>query len=471
MYTKNLISFSSKVIADFATAFLGLLLAYYIRFHVIHYNLVPGVTPNFNQYMISFLVMSSMWTVIFYLLGSYNTLKKFDIIDNIYDTAKGCFIGLVFTILPVYFYQKGSFSRLVLIIGTITAFILINLEKTVLFYLFKYLHKHGLWKKKCLIVGSGDKAHMLQERISLYPDLGHNILGFIKFNGEKTSLKISETKIIGNISQIPEIVQNLKIEEIIIAPESHDKDEILNAISYCSGLPTHIFMIPSLYDVVIGSVRTNQIYGFPLIEIFPDIIPAWQENLKRFVDVIFALATLTLFSPLWLLISILIKTDSKGPILYKQERIGKDFKPFMIYKFRTMVDKAEQTTGPVWADKDDPRITKTGRFLRKCRLDEFPQFLNVIKGDMSVIGPRPERKFFVDQFKSQIPLYVNRLKVKPGITGWAQVKHKYDTSIDDVREKLKYDLYYIENYSIKIDVKIFFETIIVVLFRGNKQAH
>jgi exopolysaccharide biosynthesis polyprenyl glycosylphosphotransferase len=212
-----------------------------------------------------------------------------------------------------------------------------------------------------------------------------------------------------------------------------------------------------------GQARTNQIYGFPLIEIFPEIMPLWERRFKRLIDLAFATTVLILGAPFWLILAVIIKFDSPGPIFYRQERVGKDGRKFSIVKFRTMVQNAEQLTGPKWADKDDPRITRVGRFMRKWRLDEFPQFINVLRGEMSLVGPRPERPFFIEKLKKEVPFYMRRLKVQPGITGWAQVKGSYDNTIDDVKQKLQFDFFYVENMSLTLDCKILLHTIYVML--------
>jgi exopolysaccharide biosynthesis polyprenyl glycosylphosphotransferase len=189
----------------------------------------------------------------------------------------------------------------------------------------------------------------------------------------------------------------------------------------------------------------------------------WERVVKRLIDIVVSLIVLVAGLPLWILIAILIKIDSRGPVIYKQERVGKDGKIFTLYKFRSMHENAEALTGPTWAMKNDPRVTRVGKILRKLHLDEIPQFVNVLKGDMSLIGPRPERPVFVEKLSKEIPLYRRRLKVKPGITGWAQVKYKYDESIEDVKKKLQYDLFYIENMSLRMDLKIIAYTILHIL--------
>ena len=221
-------------------------------------------------------------------------------------------------------------------------------------------------------------------------------------------------------------------------------------------------IMPDMYEIVSGMARTNQIYGVPLIEVMPEIMPPGSKLFKRIVDIVLSGLILILYSPLLLISIILIKLTSKGPVFYKQERVGRNEKVFTMYKFRSMVQNAEEY-GPEWAGEDDPRITGVGKILRKMYIDEIPQVINVLKNEMSIVGPRPERPYFVTKLKNEIPYYYKRLSVKPGITGWAQIKHKYDSSLEDVKEKLQYDFYYIENMSLKLDFKIMINTIIVVL--------
>jgi exopolysaccharide biosynthesis polyprenyl glycosylphosphotransferase len=227
----------------------------------------------------------------------------------------------------------------------------------------------------------------------------------------------------------------------------------------CDGKSVSLKLIPDFYSVIGGMARTEHIYGLPLIEVLPVPMPAWEQSTKRLIDLAVSLVVLVVGLPLWTLLGALVRLTSPGPAIYRQQRVGQHGRVFTMYKFRTMHKHAEAQTGPVWAAEDDPRYTPLGRWLRKTRLDEVPQLWNVLKGNMSLVGPRPERPYFVEKLAVEIPLYNRRHRVKPGITGWAQVKWHYDTSLEDVQQKVKYDLFYIENMSLRMDFKILFQTI------------
>ena len=230
-------------------------------------------------------------------------------------------------------------------------------------------------------------------------------------------------------------------------------------IDICKQIGISYTIVSDMYDTVFGNV---------IHEVYDDLFSRKEVGLRRFLDFLGAVFLMLVLLPLFSVIAIAIKLESKGSVFYSQIRVGIDGREFRIFKFRSMFQDAEKNSGPIWAQKDDPRITSVGRFMRLTRIDELPQLMNILKGDMSFIGPRPERPFFVDSFKQQIPLYQNRLKTKPGVTGWAQVKWRYDESLEDVREKLNFDLYYINNHTLWLDIKIFFLTLKTILLQKGQ---
>jgi exopolysaccharide biosynthesis polyprenyl glycosylphosphotransferase len=326
----------------------------------------------------------------------------------------------------------------------------------------KLLEK-GIGRRKTLIVGWGKKAWELFDQVLRAPALGYEIVGFVikERVGQKKSYQ--NVPIAGELKQLNRIIKNKNVDDILIALSRRSERQLEEVIAQCNGLDVGIKIVPDLYDVIVGQVRTNQIYGFPLIEILPQLIAPWERIVKRIIDIFFSFFVLIGFLPLWIIIAVLIKLSSKGSVFYLQERVGKDGVVFKIFKFRSMVEHAEKRTGPVWASDNDPRVTIIGKWLRKLRLDEVPQLINVLCGDMSLVGPRPERPFFVEKLKKIYPLYTRRMRIRPGITGWAQVKGEYDQNLEQVKQKLEYDLFYLENMSIRMDLKIILNTIYFVL--------
>ena len=317
--------------------------------------------------------------------------------------------------------------------------------------------------EKIMIIGSGALAKEIAKEIIEKADTGFNIIGFIAENPDRVGEKLINPSIIGDQSQIFDIAKREKVNRIIVALEERRGMFPQCQLLECKMRGIVIEEGIEFYEHLTGKLQVESLR--PSFLIFSDGFKKSELSmgLKRITGFILSLIGLILLSPLILVVSILIKIDSPGPVFYKQERVGKSGKIFKLLKFRSMVDNAE-TNGPVWAENDDKRITRIGRWIRKWRIDEVPQMLNVLRGDMAFVGPRPERPYFVDQLKKEIPFYDQRFSVKPGVTGWAQIKYRYGASKEDALEKLKYDLYYIKNLSSLFDLLIIFETIKVVLF-------
>jgi exopolysaccharide biosynthesis polyprenyl glycosylphosphotransferase len=247
-----------------------------------------------------------------------------------------------------------------------------------------------------------------------------------------------------------------------VAIETSEHNQLKSILNQLFDYDIFIKIIPNMYDIILGSVKMNQLYGAVLIEIQPEIMPRWQRMVKRGIDVVASISVLIIFSPLYLYIALRVRSSSDGPIFYKQERVGLNSKPFQIYKFRSMHTDAE-VTGPQLAKDSDNRCTPWGLIMRKWRFDELPQFWNVLKGEMSLVGPRPERQFYIDQITEKAPHYKQLLKVRPGITSWGQVKYGYASNVDEMVQRLKFDILYIENRSLVLDIKIMFYTVVVLI--------
>jgi len=314
-----------------------------------------------------------------------------------------------------------------------------------------------------LMIGSNENAvEVYNELVNQKLSSGHIIIGFINIHLKEHYQLSDYIPHLGGIDDLTTIVEKYRIEEVIVALEPNEHKEIGEILNKLSLMDLRISAIPSMTDIMTGKVKMSTIFYTPLIEVTHELMAPWQENIKQISDFILSLLALILLLPLELFLVIGVLLSGKGPIIYKQERIGRYGRSFHIYKFRSMVPGAEQN-GPELSSKNDQRITPFGQFMRKHRLDEIPNFFNVLKGDMSLVGPRPERQYFIDQITEIAPHYVHLHKVKPGITSWGQVKYGYAENVEQMVKRLRYDLLYIENMSLFVDVKILFYTIITII--------
>lgn len=325
--------------------------------------------------------------------------------------------------------------------------------------------KKGIVGFNTLMIGGNENAiELYKELTGMEKSLGHHFLGFIDSNGRSTNQLEKYLPKLGKIKDLSRIIHELDIEEVIIAIETseHDRLKDILDISFDFEAKVLVKIIPDMYDILLGSVKMNHIYGAVLIEIKRGLMPRWQRVVKRGIDILVSAIMLLLLSPLLAFIAIRVRLSSKGPIMYSQERIGLNSKPFTIYKFRSMSVDAE-ADGPQLSHAGDNRVTQWGQVMRKWRLDELPQFWNVLKGDMSLVGPRPERQYFIDKITERAPHYRHLLKVRPGITSWGQVKYGYASDLDQMVQRLKFDILYIENMSLSLDIKIMFYTVLVLI--------
>lgn len=315
-----------------------------------------------------------------------------------------------------------------------------------------------------LIVGSNDNACAIFKEIEeeVKPS-GRRLIGFLNVY-DKSEYKLAEyLPRLGSYREIEQVVKDKNVEEIIIAIERSEVETMKVLLSVVDTTNANVKIIPAMQDLVFGSVKQSAIWQAPLVQVTPELMPIWQRVVKRAFDIVASILALVILSPVFLICAIIVKSTSKGPVFYVQERIGKGGKPFKMAKFRSMRVDAESGGTPQLSSDDDPRITKFGKFMRKVRLDEIPQFWTVLKGDMSLVGYRPERQYYIDKIMETAPYYRLLLKVKPGITSWGEVKYGYAENVEEMIERLKYDVLYIENVSLALDIKILIYTVLIVI--------
>ncbi len=420
------------------------------------------------DFALSMAVLYFYWFFLFLTAGMYRTwfaLSRLDELITLFKvSASGVFFLFFLILWDDYRSNISSDSRFLIFIYWGLFLLFTGFGRLMIRTVQRILLIKGIGRRNAIIIGFNENGHNVHDEINDHRALGLDITGYIVESSEAAEGEHNGVKVLGTIDKLDAIIEKHNIREVVFALGRNHDDLIINLIMRFEGRDISFKIIPDLYDILSGAAKTMHIYGFPLIDINPQLLTDWEKKAKRFIDISVSLIILILTFPVFIATAIAIRLESAGPVLFRQERSGLNGKPFMMVKFRSMFQDAETKTGPVWASKDDPRITRVGKFIRKVRIDELPQMINVLKGEMSLVGPRPERPYFVEKLSEQIPYYKRRLRVRPGVTGWAQVKHKYDETIEDVRKKLNYDLFYIENFNLRNDLKILFRTAFVMIF-------
>ena len=429
-------------------------------------NIQIELGPKFYYGLI---IIPICWLIFYSITGFYKDIYRKSRLKELFQTLMTTLIGVILLFFAVLLDDEIiSYKKYY------TSLVSLFCLHFFFTFLFRFILTTATNKKikkriigfRTLIIGSNEKALSLFNEIENQKSgWGHKIVGYVHVNGGDGNGLDHLIPNLGHVEDIVKICEENEIEEAIIAIESSEHHKIEKIIDTLEGTPVLIKIIPDMYDILSGSVKLTSIFGAPLIEVNSEIMPAWQKTIKRLMDIFISLFVLISCSPLFILIAIIVKMSSEGPAIFKQTRIGRFGKPFTIYKFRSMQIDAENN-GPLLSSASDERVTKFGRFMRRIRLDEMPQFYNVLKGDMSLVGPRPERSFFIDQIVVQASHYKHLLKVKPGITSWGQVKYGYAENVAQMTERMKYDILYIENMSLLVDFKILVYTILIVL-RGD----
>jgi exopolysaccharide biosynthesis polyprenyl glycosylphosphotransferase len=378
---------------------------------------------------------------------------------------------MVYGMQPVLFNTtifEVDYPRGLLFYAWIFSVVLTILGRETHHWLRSFLHRKGVGRDNLLIVGNGKVAREIARKIGANPRLGYNPVGVVVNGKTQTRTNLSNIPVIGVYQDLPNLIDSQAIDQVIIALPEMQREELLDLVTLCQRGRVDIKIYPDIFAYMAGDLSVDDLGGTPLLTVRDIALRGWKLSLKRGLDIIGSLFGMIFLSPFMLLTAFLVRLESKGAIFYTQERMGLDGKPFDVVKFRTMGVNAEED-GPGWTVKDDPRVTRLGRWMRKTNWDEIPQLMNVLMGEMSLVGPRPERPVYVLEFREQIPRYMERHREKAGMTGWAQVNGlRGDTSIE---ERTEYDLWYVENWSLWLDIKIIIRTVLQTVMRRDKNAY
>jgi len=425
-------------------------LAYLIRFET---DFFPDPEPYFApHYIIAWLIILIVWTVIFYWLDFYRPRRMSSQRSEILEVFKGSSLAML-VFLGLLFLLRGIVvSRIVVIVFGLSSFIFLNISHVTFREGLRFLRRRGYNLRHVLLIGTPLQIDQLKQKLLTYRQFGLSIAGIYLTEPAAVGMTLAPGEYLRDTTELRGLVKSGTIDQVFVTLPLDQAGKLAEIQQWLDDEPIALHFIPDLGDLAKLRGRMEEFDGLPIISLQSSPLHGWNSCLKRAMDLSIGGLTLVLFSPLMLVIAVVIKLTSPGPMLYRQERMGLDGKRFRILKFRTMVKNAEQTTGPVWATADDPRVTRLGRLLRATSLDELPQLINVLRGEMSLVGPRPERPVLINYFRKSIPGYMLRHKVKAGMTGWAQVNGwRGNTSLES---RIQHDLDYIGNWSIRRDLKI-----------------
>ncbi len=447
------------------------LISYWLRFHTSLLDFLPlsEDTPPLDAYLLGSLVVIPVWLLLFRSRKMYGTRRNVSLADEFLNILKIVTVGMLIVMSAAFFYRAFSYSRVVFGLLWILSIFNISVGRLLLYRIEIGLYRSGKELRNAVIIGSNATANRIFEVLHNHPLLGFTITGYFAEQQSISQSRLSSVPYLGTFDDVATTVLSNHIELVLVALPYTDHAKVYSILQECEGVNVEFMMVPDMLELLAGSMQMREIEGIPFIRLKGNPMTTWGRISKRLFDIIVSSILLILFSPLLLLAALAIKAGSKGPVFFNQERLGLDEERFRMLKFRTMVVGAEkQDRDAGLGIPDDPRQTSVGRFLRKTSIDELPQLINVLQGSMSLVGPRPERPYFVNQFKEFIPKYLDRHRVKTGMTGWAQVNGlRGNSSLED---RIKYDIYYIENWSMEFDLKILLKTLGALIPHKEKKT-
>jgi Undecaprenyl-phosphate glucose phosphotransferase len=468
-YNRLLVAF--YIVTDALLAMVALLAAYWLRFHS---GLIPVTKgyPEFRQYAQMLPFIAALVPIAFNIQGLYRLRRGRSRVDDFFAVFVGSILACILGLVGLLYYQAyyvadqdtyHEVSRYLLVLFLAINIVLTYMSREIVREVLERRWKAGIGLKRVLIAGAGDLGRMMADKVLEHRELGFKVVGFVDDRAGGDHIGYRGLPLLGTLGDTDEIIRRERIDHVYVALPLEEHVKMLGIVEATNREGVDVHVVPDLLQFIALRARLEDLDGVPIISLNDVPLRGFNSVLKRIIDVTISGTTLLFLGIPFLIIALLIRRGSKGPVFYTQERMGLDGKAFHVYKFRSMYVGAEDDTGPVWARDDDPRCTPVGKWLRKLDLDELPQLWNVLRGDMSIVGPRPERPYFVEQFKHRIPQYMLRHKVKAGITGWAQVNGwRGNTSLE---KRIEYDLYYIENWSVGLDIKIMWLTLVRGLHR------
>jgi exopolysaccharide biosynthesis polyprenyl glycosylphosphotransferase len=443
------------VVTDFLMAALAVWVAYQVRYHVYPSYIPGGVPPDPRIYALSAPVVAVTLVVVFALLGRYRLRRGITFVDELFALGGAMAVVFLVVLAEIGLIRIGAltFSRLTTLYWAVAAGCLIAGARYAIRRYEGWLRSRGVGVDRALMVGWGTAADLLVQRLRMFPEYGYQVVGVIA-DGLEPGSEVAGFPVVGEIGEIERVLYACPVDTVFFALPDADTSEVLDLVERCRRRGVDVRILPSgLLDLVASRVTGDQIDGIPVLRLRHGLeISGPKTAIKRWIDIVVGGLALVLLSPLMGVLALAVRLTSRGPVLIHQERVGMHGRTFMAHKFRSMRVDAEVETGPVWASADDPRRTAIGRVLRRLSLDELPQLWNVVKGEMSLVGPRPERPAFVEEFQRRLPRYCERHLVRPGLTGWAQANDLRGRT--PLEERLAYDLYYIENWNPVFDLKI-----------------